>query len=68
MDVEYIKVAGKEIMEEATRKVERCIAVETVLRVLNAHVVYRVENDRILSTLEVMSGTSIITREPFRTN
>jgi len=43
LDVEYIKVAGKEIMEEATRKVERCIAVETVLRVLNAHVVYRVE-------------------------
>jgi len=43
LDVECIKVAGKEIMEEATRKVERCIAVETVLRVLNAHVVYRSE-------------------------
>jgi hypothetical protein len=43
LDVECIKVAGKGIMEEATRKVERCIAVETVLRALNAHVVYRVE-------------------------
>ena len=43
MDVECIKVAGKEIIEEAIRKVERCIAVETVLRVLNARVVYRVE-------------------------
>jgi hypothetical protein len=30
-------------MEEATRKLERRIAVETVLRVLNAHVIYRIE-------------------------
>ena len=43
LDVECIKVAGKEIIEEAIRKVERCIAVETVLRVLNARIVYRVE-------------------------
>ena len=43
MDVECIKVAGKGIMEEATRKLERRIAVETVPRVLNAYVVYRVE-------------------------
>jgi len=43
LDVECIKAAGKGIMEEATRKVERRIAVETVLRVLNAYVVYRVD-------------------------
>jgi hypothetical protein len=43
LDVDCIKVAGKGIMEEATRKVERRIAVETVLRVLNAHVIYRIE-------------------------
>ena len=43
LDVECIKVAGKEIMEEATRKVEKRIAIETVLRVLNVHVVYSVE-------------------------
>jgi hypothetical protein len=43
LGVECIKVAGKRIMEEATRKGERRIAVETVLRVLNARVVYRVE-------------------------
>jgi len=43
LDVECIKVAGKGTMEEATRKVERRIAVETVLRVLNVYVVYRVE-------------------------
>jgi len=42
LDVEGIKVAGKATMEEATRKMEGGIAVETVLRVLNAHVVYRV--------------------------
>jgi hypothetical protein len=43
LDAEYIKVAGKGIMEEAIQKVERRIAVETVLRILNACVVYRVE-------------------------
>ena len=43
LDVGCIKVAGKGIMEEATRKVEKRIAVETVPRVLNAYVVYRVE-------------------------
>jgi hypothetical protein len=45
LNVGCIKVAGtgKGIMEEATRKVERRIAVETVPRVLNAYVVYRVE-------------------------
>jgi hypothetical protein len=43
LDAECIKVAGKGIMEEATRKVERRIAVETVLRILNARAVYRVE-------------------------
>jgi hypothetical protein len=44
LDVECIKVAGKGIMEGgATRKVDRRIAVETVLRVSNAYVVYRVE-------------------------
>ena len=43
MDVECIKIAGKAAMEEATRKMERRIAVEIVLRVLNAHVVYNVE-------------------------
>ena len=43
LDVECIKVGGKGIMEEATRKVERRFAVETVLKVLNARVVYRVE-------------------------
>ena len=43
LDVECIKVAGKGTMEEATRKVERRIAVKTVLRVLNAHVVYKIE-------------------------
>jgi hypothetical protein len=43
LDVGCIKVAGKGIMEKATRKVERRIAVETVPRVLNAYVVYRVE-------------------------
>jgi hypothetical protein len=37
------KSSWKAIMEEATRKVEWRIAVETVLRVLNAYVVYRVE-------------------------
>jgi hypothetical protein len=43
LDVEYIKIAGKVVMEEATRKMERRIAGEIVLRVLNAHVVYIVE-------------------------
>jgi hypothetical protein len=43
LDVECIKVAGREIIEEAIRKMERCIAVEPVLRILNARVVYRVE-------------------------
>ena len=43
LDVGCIKVAGKGITEEATREVERRIAVETVPRVLNAYVVYRVE-------------------------
>jgi len=43
LDVGCIKVDGKGIMEEATRKVERPVAVETVLRILNAPVVYKVE-------------------------
>ena len=43
LDVGCIKVAGKGITEEATRAVEKRIAVETVPRVLNAYVVYRVE-------------------------
>jgi hypothetical protein len=43
LDVGCIKGAEKGITEEATRKVERRIAVETVPRVLNAYVVYRVE-------------------------
>jgi hypothetical protein len=43
LDVVYIRAAGKGIIEEAIRKMEGRIAVEIVLKVLNACVVYRVE-------------------------
>jgi hypothetical protein len=43
LDVGYIGVAGKAIMGKATRKVEKHIAVKTVLMVSNVDVAYEVE-------------------------
>jgi hypothetical protein len=43
LDVGCIGVAGKAIMGKATRKVEKHIAVKTVLKLSNVHAAYKVE-------------------------
>jgi hypothetical protein len=56
LDVEYIKVARKVIMERDSQKVEKRIAAKIALKVSSVYVIYKVEMDRHVNVHQVFQS------------